>query len=147
MGRTLGFFESFPFLRMGSRPWAFVGSAALSGVASSCVTFSRSQMTQTNHLPLLSHSRCLASTSRDPLVGLQGPPFHLIAAAGLFLSMAYMSAAVNRCWSSLVVSPPTEKEKSEPPSAQPSKQPRCLPRSEAGTSIRLPLPCLGRTSL
>ena len=32
MGRTLGFFESFPFLRMGSRPWAFVGSAVLSGV-------------------------------------------------------------------------------------------------------------------
>jgi len=32
MGRTLGFFESFPFLRMGSRPWAFVGSTVLSGV-------------------------------------------------------------------------------------------------------------------
>ena len=32
MGRTLGFFESFPFLRMGSRPWAFVGPAVLSGV-------------------------------------------------------------------------------------------------------------------
>jgi len=32
MGRTLGFFESFPFLRMGSRPWAFVGSVVLSGV-------------------------------------------------------------------------------------------------------------------
>ena len=28
MGRTLGFFESFPFFRMGSRPWAFVGSVA-----------------------------------------------------------------------------------------------------------------------
>ena len=28
MGRTLGFFESFPFLRMGSRPWAFMGSVA-----------------------------------------------------------------------------------------------------------------------
>ena len=26
------FFESFPFLRMGSRPWAFVGSTVLSGV-------------------------------------------------------------------------------------------------------------------
>ena len=26
MGRTLGFFESFPFFRMGSRPWALVGS-------------------------------------------------------------------------------------------------------------------------
>ena len=32
MGRTLGFFESFPFLRMGSRPWAFVGLVALTGV-------------------------------------------------------------------------------------------------------------------
>ena len=28
MGRTLGFFESFAFFRMGSRPWAFVGSVA-----------------------------------------------------------------------------------------------------------------------
>ena len=28
MGRTLGSFESFPFFRMGSRPWAFVGSVA-----------------------------------------------------------------------------------------------------------------------
>ena len=28
MGRTLGFFESFPFFRMGRRPWAFVGSVA-----------------------------------------------------------------------------------------------------------------------
>ena len=28
MGRTLGFFESFPFFRMGSRPWAFAGSVA-----------------------------------------------------------------------------------------------------------------------
>ena len=26
MGRTLGFFESFPFFWMGSRPWALVGS-------------------------------------------------------------------------------------------------------------------------
>ena len=26
MGRTLGFFESFPFFQMGSRPWALVGS-------------------------------------------------------------------------------------------------------------------------
>ena len=26
MGRTLGFFESFPFFRMGSRPWTLVGS-------------------------------------------------------------------------------------------------------------------------
>ena len=32
MGRTLGFFESFPFFRMGSRPWAFVGPVALTGV-------------------------------------------------------------------------------------------------------------------
>src|SRR6185312_7961051 len=29
MGRTLGFFESFPFFRMGSRPWAFMGPVAL----------------------------------------------------------------------------------------------------------------------
>jgi len=29
MGRTLGFFESFPFFRMGRRPWAFVGPVAL----------------------------------------------------------------------------------------------------------------------
>ena len=28
MGRTLDLFESFPFFRMGSRPWAFVGSVA-----------------------------------------------------------------------------------------------------------------------
>ena len=28
MGRMLGFFESFPFFRMGRRPWAFVGSVA-----------------------------------------------------------------------------------------------------------------------
>ena len=26
MGRTLGFFESVPFFRVGSRPWALVGS-------------------------------------------------------------------------------------------------------------------------
>ena len=26
MGRTLGFFESFAFFRMGGRPWALVGS-------------------------------------------------------------------------------------------------------------------------
>ena len=32
MGRMLGFFESFPFFRMGSRPWAFVGPVALTGV-------------------------------------------------------------------------------------------------------------------
>ena len=32
MGRTLGFFESFPFFRMGSRPWAFVGLVALTRV-------------------------------------------------------------------------------------------------------------------
>ena len=25
MSRMLGFFESFPFFRMGSRPWAFMG--------------------------------------------------------------------------------------------------------------------------
>jgi len=31
MGRTLGFFESFPFFRTGSRPWAFVGPVALTG--------------------------------------------------------------------------------------------------------------------
>ena len=28
MGRMLGFFESFPFFRMGRRLWAFVGSVA-----------------------------------------------------------------------------------------------------------------------
>ena len=28
MGRMLGFFESFPFFRIGRRPWAFVGSVA-----------------------------------------------------------------------------------------------------------------------
>ena len=32
MGRTLDFFESFPFFRMGCRPWAFVGPVALTGV-------------------------------------------------------------------------------------------------------------------
>jgi len=32
MGRMLGFFESFPFFWMGSRPWAFMGPAALTGV-------------------------------------------------------------------------------------------------------------------
>ena len=32
MGRMLGFFESFPFFQMGSRPWAFVGPVALIGV-------------------------------------------------------------------------------------------------------------------
>ena len=32
MGRTLDFFESFPFFRMGRRPWAFVGPVALTGV-------------------------------------------------------------------------------------------------------------------
>ena len=32
MGRTLGFFESFPFLWMKNRPWAFVGLVVLSGV-------------------------------------------------------------------------------------------------------------------
>ena len=32
MGRTLDFFESFPFFRMGSRLWAFVGPVALTGV-------------------------------------------------------------------------------------------------------------------
>ena len=32
MGRMLGFFESFPFFRMGSRPWAFVGPVALTSV-------------------------------------------------------------------------------------------------------------------
>ena len=30
MGRTLGFFESFPFFRMGRRPWASVGPSCLS---------------------------------------------------------------------------------------------------------------------
>ena len=29
MGRTLGFFESFPFFRTGSRPWAIVGNGGL----------------------------------------------------------------------------------------------------------------------
>ena len=28
MGRMLGFFESFPFFRMGRRPWAFMGLVA-----------------------------------------------------------------------------------------------------------------------
>ena len=28
MGRTLGFFESFPFFQIGRMPWAFVGSFA-----------------------------------------------------------------------------------------------------------------------
>ena len=32
MGRTLGFFESVPFFQMGSRPWAFMGSVALTCV-------------------------------------------------------------------------------------------------------------------
>ena len=32
MGHMLGFFESFPFFRIGSGPWAFVGLAILSGV-------------------------------------------------------------------------------------------------------------------
>ena len=32
MGRMLGLFESFPFLWMRSRPWAFMGLAVLSGV-------------------------------------------------------------------------------------------------------------------
>ena len=32
MGRMLGSFESFPFFRIGSRPWAFVGPVALTGV-------------------------------------------------------------------------------------------------------------------
>ena len=32
MGRMLGFFESFPFFRMGNRPWGFVGPVALTGV-------------------------------------------------------------------------------------------------------------------
>ena len=32
MGRTLGFFESFPFSRVGSRLWAFVGPVVLTGV-------------------------------------------------------------------------------------------------------------------
>ena len=32
MGRTLDSFESFPFFRIGSRPWAFVGPVALTGV-------------------------------------------------------------------------------------------------------------------
>jgi len=32
MGRTLDFLESFPFFRMGSRPWAFVGPVTLTGV-------------------------------------------------------------------------------------------------------------------
>ena len=29
MGRMLGFFESFPFFRIGRRPWGFVGPVAL----------------------------------------------------------------------------------------------------------------------
>ena len=32
MGRTLGFFESFTFFWTGSRPWAFMGPVALTGV-------------------------------------------------------------------------------------------------------------------
>ena len=32
MGRMLGFFESFTFLRIGRRPWAFVGPVALTCV-------------------------------------------------------------------------------------------------------------------
>ena len=32
MVRMLGFFESFPFFRMGSRPWAFVGPVVSIGV-------------------------------------------------------------------------------------------------------------------
>ena len=32
MGRTLGSFESFPFFRIESRPWACVGPVALTGV-------------------------------------------------------------------------------------------------------------------
>ena len=32
MGRMLGSFESFPFFRMGSRPWAFVDPVALTSV-------------------------------------------------------------------------------------------------------------------
>ena len=32
MGRMLGFFESFLFSWMGSRPWAFVGLVAFTGV-------------------------------------------------------------------------------------------------------------------
>jgi len=32
MGRMLGFFESFPFFRIGSRPWAIVGPVALTGI-------------------------------------------------------------------------------------------------------------------
>ena len=32
MGRTLDFFESFPFFRVGSRPWAFVGPVVLTWV-------------------------------------------------------------------------------------------------------------------
>ena len=39
MGRMLYFLESFPFFRMGSRPWAFVGPVVSAGV---CV-FKRSQ--------------------------------------------------------------------------------------------------------
>ena len=31
-GHMLGFFESFPFFRIGSRPWAFVGPVAFTGV-------------------------------------------------------------------------------------------------------------------
>ena len=29
VGHVLGFFESFPFFRIGRRPWAFVGPVAL----------------------------------------------------------------------------------------------------------------------
>ena len=36
MGRTLGFFESFPFFRMGGRSWAFVGPIILTGVLCFC---------------------------------------------------------------------------------------------------------------
>ena len=32
MGRMLGFIESFPSFRMGSRPWAFVGPVDFTGV-------------------------------------------------------------------------------------------------------------------
>ena len=32
IGRMLGFFESFPFFWMGSRPWAFMSPVALTGV-------------------------------------------------------------------------------------------------------------------
>jgi len=32
MGRMLSFFESFPFFQMGSRPWAFAGLVAFTGI-------------------------------------------------------------------------------------------------------------------